>query len=216
VLSPSTCSRSHFSESSDRSCDGSVTWPEAPWNIGEASPAGYTHGKAAQRSTKDQAKWLHLRPCLAPSCCGTSGNYQRLLKTVKYFESSYNRCSPRTRPVARFEGAKYIFRGGTIFVFIKFLKQIFLGTRKFGGHKRYLGWHCPWMPPQWLRACGEPPQRRNGCENGFVLETFKIWAAAFFFTQITFWSVEIFNRQTLFALFCFTPRFATKKVWRNL
>jgi len=28
--------------------------------------------------------------------------------------------------------------------------------------------------------------------------------------------MEIFNRQTLFALFCFTPRFAMKKVWRNL
>jgi len=31
----------------------------------EAIPAGYIHGKAAQRSTKDQVAWLHLRPCLA-------------------------------------------------------------------------------------------------------------------------------------------------------
>jgi len=42
--------------------------------------------------------------------------------------------------VLRFRGAKYIL-GGTIFVFIIFLKQTFLGTRKFGGH-------CPRTPPR--------------------------------------------------------------------
>jgi len=40
-------------------------------NIGEASLVGYTHGKAAQRSSKVQVAWLHL-PCLIPSCCGAS------------------------------------------------------------------------------------------------------------------------------------------------
>jgi len=36
---------------------------------GEASPPGYTHGKVAQRSLKDQVEWLHLRPCLVQSIC---------------------------------------------------------------------------------------------------------------------------------------------------
>jgi len=55
--------------------------------IGEASPVGCTHGKAAQRSTKDQVAWLHLRPCLAPPWRGSQQNYQRLLWTVRYSES---------------------------------------------------------------------------------------------------------------------------------
>jgi len=41
-------------------------------NIGETSPAGYTHGKAAQRLTKNQTELLHFRPCLVPSWCGAS------------------------------------------------------------------------------------------------------------------------------------------------
>ena len=55
--------------------------------IGEASPVGCTHGKAAQRSTKDQVAWLHLRPCLAPPWRGSQQNYQRLLWTVRHSES---------------------------------------------------------------------------------------------------------------------------------
>jgi len=39
---------------------------------GGASPAGHTHGKAAQRSTKDQVEWLHPRSCLVLSWCGAS------------------------------------------------------------------------------------------------------------------------------------------------
>jgi len=31
-----------------------------PGKIGEASPAGYTHGKAAQRLPKDQMEWPRL------------------------------------------------------------------------------------------------------------------------------------------------------------
>ena len=34
----------------------------APGKIGEARPAGNTHRKAAQRSTKDQVAWLYFRP----------------------------------------------------------------------------------------------------------------------------------------------------------
>ena len=36
----------------------------APRKTGEASPAGYTHGKATQMPSKDQVEWLHLRPTL--------------------------------------------------------------------------------------------------------------------------------------------------------
>jgi len=32
----------------------------------------YTHWKAAQRSSKDQVAWLHIRPCLVPSWCGAN------------------------------------------------------------------------------------------------------------------------------------------------
>jgi len=38
----------------------------------ESSPAGYTHGKATQGSSKDQVEWLHLQPCLGSSRCGKS------------------------------------------------------------------------------------------------------------------------------------------------
>jgi len=32
-----------------------------------SSSAGYTHKKAAQKSTKEQVAWLHLWLCLVPS-----------------------------------------------------------------------------------------------------------------------------------------------------
>ena len=38
----------------------------------EASPAGYTHGKAAQRSSKDQVEWLHHQIFLISSWFGAS------------------------------------------------------------------------------------------------------------------------------------------------
>jgi len=38
-----------------------------------------------------------------------------------------------------------------IFVFIIFLKQIFLGTRKFVGEQKKFGGNCPRMP---TRGCG--------------------------------------------------------------
>jgi len=41
--------------------------------IGEERPIGYTHGKAAQRSTKDSMVWLHLLPGSVPFGCGESG-----------------------------------------------------------------------------------------------------------------------------------------------
>jgi len=60
----------------------------ATGKIGEAHFAVYTHGKVAQRSTKDQVTWLQLRPCLVPYLCGVNGKGQKLLKTMKYFKSS--------------------------------------------------------------------------------------------------------------------------------
>jgi len=44
-----------------------------PKKIDQASPAGCTHRKAAQRSVKDQVVWFHLRPDFVPSWCGASG-----------------------------------------------------------------------------------------------------------------------------------------------
>ena len=37
-----------------------------------ASPVGYTHGKVAKSSPKDQVERLYLWPCLVPSWCGAS------------------------------------------------------------------------------------------------------------------------------------------------
>jgi len=46
--------QSHFSEQKDLSYDASAPRDQyVSGKIGEASPAGYTHGKAAQRSAKD-------------------------------------------------------------------------------------------------------------------------------------------------------------------
>ena len=39
---------------------------------GETSPAGLTHGKAAQWSSKAKVEWLHLRPCLVLPWCRDS------------------------------------------------------------------------------------------------------------------------------------------------
>jgi len=53
------------------------------------------------------------------------------------------------RPVARFEAwrGKMHFRGSRYLFLIIFLKQIFLGTRKFGGVQKIFGGHCPRMSP---------------------------------------------------------------------
>ena len=47
-------------------------YPKCPGKDWKAGPAGYTHRKATHSPTKDQVEWLHLRPCLVPSWCGTS------------------------------------------------------------------------------------------------------------------------------------------------
>ena len=46
----------------------------APGKNGELSRFGYSlHRRgAAQSLSKDQVEWLHLRPCLVPSWCGSS------------------------------------------------------------------------------------------------------------------------------------------------
>jgi len=44
----------------------------APQKTGETSPAGLTHWKAAQRSSKPKVEWLHLRPWLVLPWCRAS------------------------------------------------------------------------------------------------------------------------------------------------
>ena len=64
-----------FSESRDPSYDGSPKWLECPRIDQGGRPcwcAGYTPGKVANRSIKDQFAWLHLWPCLVPSWFGDS------------------------------------------------------------------------------------------------------------------------------------------------
>jgi len=57
--------------------------------------------------------------------------------------------------VLRFGGGKIHLQEGKIFVFIICLKQIFLSTTKFGGHKKIWGYLPPNAPPC-LRAWAEP------------------------------------------------------------
>jgi len=75
------------------------------------------------------------------------------------FKTKYSNCRhsfSRTRPVARFWGlgGKIHFYGGKILIFITCLKQIFLSTTKFGGHKKDLGVTVPECPC--VRAWAEP------------------------------------------------------------
>ena len=48
--------------------------------------------KTAQRSHKDQVEWLRLRLAVVSCWCGVS-IYPRLLKTVRYFGSSWDSCT---------------------------------------------------------------------------------------------------------------------------
>jgi len=43
-------------------------------------------GKPAQRSSNHQVEWLHLRPCLVPSWCGTSRNVWNLASPRDVFQ----------------------------------------------------------------------------------------------------------------------------------
>jgi len=52
-------------------------------------------------------------------------------------------------------GGKIHFYGGKILIFIICLKQIFLSTTKFAGHKKDFGVTAPECPPC-LRAWAEP------------------------------------------------------------
>jgi len=75
------------------------------------------------------------------------------------FKTKYSNCRHnfgRTRPVARFWGlgGKIHFYRGKILNFIIYLKQFFLSTTKFEGHKEWFGGNCPRMPPC-LRAWAE-------------------------------------------------------------
>jgi len=101
----------------NREISATIVWPceqNTPDKTGEASPAGYTHGKATRKSSKDQVTWSHLQPllgpflvfawsllgvCLVPSWCLlgpflvlSQQNHQRLLKIVTYFDSFWWCC----------------------------------------------------------------------------------------------------------------------------
>ena len=65
-----------WAASPKREPSATLVWPcdqNSSGKIGEASPAGYTDWKAAQRSTKDQVEWPHLRSRFVPSWCRVSG-----------------------------------------------------------------------------------------------------------------------------------------------
>jgi len=48
-----------------------------PKKVWRSSPVGYTHGKAVQRSTKDQVMWFRLRTGWISSWCGASRTIRR-------------------------------------------------------------------------------------------------------------------------------------------
>jgi len=66
----------------------------------------------------------------------------------------------KANAVLRWRG-KIHFEGGTIFVFIKFLKKFFWEQENLGGTKEIWGGTAPACPPPWLRACREPPPEEN-------------------------------------------------------
>jgi len=53
----------------------------SPGKIGGPSFAGYTHGKADQRSTKNQRVWLDFQSAFVPSWCGASKTIKACWKT---------------------------------------------------------------------------------------------------------------------------------------
>jgi len=79
----------------NREISATIVWPceqNTPDKTGEASPAGYTHGKATRKSSKDQVTWSHLQPLLGPFLVLSQQNHQRLLKIVTYFDSFWWCC----------------------------------------------------------------------------------------------------------------------------
>ena len=83
---------SRFSESRDLKYVGSAMCPECPGKIGEASPAGYTHGKMTQMSSKALNKGTG-GITTSPTMLGcvlmwSQMNYLIFLLIVRYLESS--------------------------------------------------------------------------------------------------------------------------------
>ena len=140
-----------------------------PGKIGEGRPVGWacTHRKATQRSSRDHVRWLHLPNLLGPILLFSQHNYQRMLKTVRYFEPSLGFC-PSTRHVISFghqEGTKSFLRGPKNFklhcIVVNYVWHIFpWRARKFPGKK--LLHRC--APPGYGLA-RDPPQRKPGSGN---------------------------------------------------
>ena len=76
--------------------------------------------------------------------------YRRATYIDQFFAMISNFCSMQARSQALRFGGINTFNGGKNFVFIKCLKQTFLGTTQFGGTKTCRG-NCTRMPA-WLRA----------------------------------------------------------------
>ena len=75
-------------------------WSSVPGKIGEASPAGYTNGKAAQRLTKDRWSDYYIsQPCLVPSWCGA----RTTRDCWKPRGISSDSCCPRSSPRSGYE-----------------------------------------------------------------------------------------------------------------
>jgi len=66
------------------------------------------------------------------------------------------------------------YLGGTIFVFVIFSKQTFLGTRKFGGKQKKFAGTLPPKSTPWLRAWGNLFTRNLTILMVFLLSLF-LW-----------------------------------------
>jgi len=83
-------------------------------NVGETSPAGCTHGKAAQRSNKDQVKWVHLRPSLGVEPAGLSEVIENR-EAFRVLQGLFPSRPPRRK--AGVETNEWVTKQGKLFVF---------------------------------------------------------------------------------------------------
>ena len=83
-----------------------------PRKIDEASLVGYTHGKAASNSSKNQVEWLHLRPCLVLSWCGArvSRSLEKFSRTFCLFCDYWNFTSHLLWILFRYSRAAHCFK----------------------------------------------------------------------------------------------------------
>ena len=111
-----------------------------PGNNCEASPASYTQGKMAERSTKDQVAWLHLRPCLVSSRCGAN-------RTIRNCWKPWGISSPRAaapRPSWQKSGYENELMNAVILEYT--ILDIGVGASKFLGVQRIFAQIFPNLP----------------------------------------------------------------------